>query len=133
VCHGGAGDVAAAETLNGDAREVATAPRVGWGRRRQGNGEGVVASGGLAERRGGEAATDLMEMVVGREGERKALVPCRSGNPNPRIGLDSVLIDQITGLGPLQERVSNILFYGISLILLSCLQGKNINNASPSG
>lgn len=70
---------------------------------------------------------------MGREGERKALVPYRSGNPNPRIRLDSVLIDQITGLGPLQERVSNILFYGISLILLSCLQGKNINNASPSG
>lgn len=25
------------------------------------------------------------------------------GNPNPRIGLGSVLIDQITGPGPLQE------------------------------
>jgi hypothetical protein len=32
-----------------------------------------------------------------------ALVPCRTmENPNPKIGLGSVLIDQITGPNPLQ-------------------------------
>jgi hypothetical protein len=65
-------------------------------------GRGAAIGPGGREKGGAVAATDWRRQG-GWEGISVALIPCRTmENPNPRIGLGSVLIDQITGLGPLQ-------------------------------
>jgi hypothetical protein len=70
----------------------------------------AALGGGEGERRRGVGGWRLGEApsvwgpAAGRRLEKKPnLIPYWNVNPNPRVGLGSVLIDQIIGPGPLQE------------------------------
>jgi hypothetical protein len=103
---------AGASASGGDGRRArGRCSRRHQGRRRLGEGEEPRAAGGRAGRRrqqGGrrperDARRGSSPAAEGGREKILALVPSWNGNPNPRVGLGSVLIDQITGLGPLQE------------------------------